>query len=139
MAVLVLTGLLLAKEHGLGAVMLILPGGVFMMTFDVEPGIYFWDVNRFWNTVFSLATPLLFYVITPCWILRARSLLGQAAGLLIPIIIYYVTLVSTLSLASVVNVSNGYTVMKATSIAEPVILLFLVVTFTGSLYGWISQ
>lgn len=139
MAVLFSAGLLLAKEHGLYAVMLILPGGVFWMNFEVEPEIYFWDTHRFWNTIFDLAMPLLFYVITPYGVLRARTVFGQALGLLTPIAIYYVALVSAFSLVSVVAVSSGYNVMNAVSIAEPVTLLFLVFAFAGSLYSLISQ
>lgn len=137
-AFLLIAGLLLAKKHGLYAILLIIPGSVFKTNFDVEPGIYFWDLNRFWSIVFNLAVPLLFYVITPLWILRARSIIGQAMGLLTPIIIYYVALVSSLTLVSTVSLSNGYEVINTLSIAEPVILLFVVFAFAGGIYGWVS-
>ena len=128
-------GLFLAREHGLYASLIVLPIAVVSMTIDIEPAIYFWEA-RAWVTVIDASFPLLFLVLAPLWVLRSRSVLGQAAGILVPIVIYYVGFVSTLSLVAGVGLSRGSSVLQACTIAEPVVLLFILMALVCALYGW---
>jgi hypothetical protein len=132
------TGLFLARDHGLIAGLVVIPTGVTLMTFDIEHVIYFWDAEA-WSRIISLSVPLLFYVITPLWMLRSRSILSQAAGVLIPIVIYYVVLVFALVQASVISPAMGYDLWQTFSIAQPAILYFITMAFVSGLYGWVSH
>jgi hypothetical protein len=138
MLLLIAAGLFLAKQHGLCAALLVLSVGVPLMDFNIEHQIYFWD-HQFWNTAFSLSIPLLFYVIVPLWVLRSRSVFAQAAGILIPIIIYYVALVSALSLKSAISIARGHAFMKSISVAEPAMMLLVGMAFASGLYVWVSK
>ena len=132
------TGLFLAREHGLIAGLIIIPAGVTLMTFDIEHVIYFWDAEA-WSRAISLSVPLLFYVMTPLWVLRSRSILGQAAGLLVPSVVYYLVLVFALVQASVISPARGSDLSQAFSIAQPAVLYFVTMAIVAGLYGWVSQ
>ena len=131
-------GLFLTREHGLVAGLIVIPTGVTLMTFDIEHVIYFWDAES-WSMAISLSVPLLFYVLTPLWMLRSRSILVQAAGLLVPIVIYYVVLVFALVQASVISPATGHDLGQTFSIAQPAVLYFITMAFVTGLYGWVSQ
>ena len=76
---------------------------------------------------------VLFTILTPTLVLRSRSILGQTAGLLLPIAAYYAAFV--FALCSV----RGFPISKSLSIADPVIVLFATIAVAVALYAWISS
>jgi hypothetical protein len=76
-------GLLLAPVYGLRAVWLLLPAGTFLMSFDIEHVIYFWDAPG-WSDAIKTAMPVLFLIVTPVWMAATRDRRLQTAGLVVP-------------------------------------------------------
>lgn len=125
-------GLLLAPAHGPRAVLPLLPAGLFMMSFNVEHVIYFWDAPR-WSLALSLIMPLLFLVVIPAWVLRARSLRMAAVGLLVPPAFFYLLLAVGLMTASAVAGNRDAIV----AIAQPVVMLFAILAVSGAIFIWL--
>jgi hypothetical protein len=125
-------GLLLAPAHGLRAVLPLLPAALFMMSFNVEHVIYFWDAPR-WSQALSLIMPLLILVVLPAWVLRARSTRMAAVGLLVPPVIAYLALAVGLMTASAVAGNRDQVV----AIAQPVVTLFAILAFSGAVFIWL--
>lgn len=130
-------GLLLARTHGLRAALLLLPIGSFMMSFDIEHVIYFWQTPG-WSRALSIAMPLLFLVISPIWLLRARSLRMQAAGLLLPPALYYGLLVVALASNSFLSDRLlGPDWHQIFTVARPVVALFGILAVGGAVFVWL--
>lgn len=125
-------GLLLAPTHGLPAVLVLLYYGTFIMSFDVEHVIYFQQAPA-WSDSIKTAMPLLWMVLLPGWVLRARSLSGQAAGLVVPVALYYLILVAGLATASAIAPDWDHVLR----IAQPVIRLLAILAACGAVYGWL--
>jgi hypothetical protein len=125
-------GVLLAPSHGPRAVLPLLPAGLFMMSFNVEHVIYFWDAPR-WSQALSLIMPLLFLVVIPAWVLRARSLPMAAAGLLVPPALFYLLLAAGLMTASAVAGNRD----QILAVAQPVVALFAILAFSGAIFVWL--
>ncbi len=125
-------GLLLAPAHGLRAALVLLPLGAFMMSFDIEHPIYFWEAPD-WSRALTYALPLLLWGLLPAWVLRARSPLGQAIGLLLPPALYYLLLVAILATRSSIT---DWADMFA--IARPVVALFSVLAVFGAVCAWLG-
>jgi len=126
------TGLLFAPRNGLGAGLFLLTGGMIVAGWEVEPVIYFWD-SPFWRTFVSDGEAVLFLVVTPVWVLRSRSIAGQAVALLLPVAAYCAGLVCALS--SVRGLPVSHTVYTA----EPFIVLFATVGIAAAVYGWLAS
>lgn len=130
-------GLLLAPKHGLRAALLLLPIGSFMMSFDIEHEIYFWQAPG-WSRALSVAMPLLFLVISPIWLLRARSLRMQAVGLLLPLVLYYVLLVVALASNSFLSERLfGVDWNQIFTVARPVVAFFSILAVCGAVFVWL--
>jgi hypothetical protein len=123
----VIAGLYFARRSGLHAGLFVLGAGVFLMSFNIEQVIYFWD-SPLWRDVLEASVPLLLYVITPIWVLRVRSVAGQATGLLLPIGVYFVLLVQGLVDAA------GASLARAAGIAQPASLLLATMLYAVVLY-----
>jgi hypothetical protein len=125
--------LLLAPIHGLRAALVILPAGGFMMSFDIEHTIYFWEAPS-WSQMLDVAMPILFLIVGPAWVLRARSLPAQALGLVFPAVLYGVLLI--IALASDSFVTGWHNLF---SIARPTMVLFTVLAIVGGVCVWLWQ
>jgi len=124
---LVVMGLLFARRNGLSASLFVLAGGIVTINHHVEPVMYFWD-SPFWRIFINVGMTVLFTILTPTLVLRSRSILRQAAGLLLPIAAYYIAF--AFALYSV----RGFPVSKSVSIADPVIVLFATIAVAVVLY-----
>lgn len=123
----VIAGLYLAQRSGLHAGLFVLGAGVFLMRFNIEPFIYFRD-SLIWLTVLETSVFLLLYVVAPIWVLRARSIARQAAGLLLPIGAYFVLLVGGLIDA------RGMSQAQAIAIGRPALLFLASMVYAVVLY-----
>ncbi|HOQ97838.1 MAG TPA: hypothetical protein PLJ35_03345 [Anaerolineae bacterium] len=72
----------LARPHGLPAGLLLLATGfaLWEQTFDLMYGL----ARTLWGNTMLAVLAALLLVVAPLWVLRARSLHGQARGLLVP-------------------------------------------------------
>jgi hypothetical protein len=130
-ALLAITGLLFARHNGLSAGLFVLAGGIVTTSWQVEPVMYFWDSPP-WRIFINAGMTALFTILTPILVLRSRSLLGQAVGLLFPLVAYFAAFVFAL------NSVRGIPVSRAVSTAFPFIVLFATVAIAGAVYTWIS-
>ena len=131
-ALLAVTGLLFARHHGLRAGLFVLAGGIVTTSWQIEPGMYFWD-SPSWRIFINEGMTALFTILTPILVLRSRSLLGQALGLLVPLSAYSAAFVYAL------NSARGIPVTRAVSTAGPFIFLFATIAVAGAVYAWISS
>jgi len=81
----------LSKDSDLCAGLFVLTVGVLIMSMLIEQTIYFHD-NPTWNAVTRLSEAGLFFIASPLWVMRSRTLGGQAAGLVLPVGAYGVIL-----------------------------------------------
>jgi hypothetical protein len=130
--VLIAVGLLLVKYSGLRAGLFVLVGSFVPVEWNIEPEVFLWD-SPFWTTVCEVNGTVLFFILAPVWVLRAGSVYGQAAGLLLPIVIYFVVLVSALSAA------RGFSIAQSASIGNPVLVLLVTVAVAVVLHGTVSS
>jgi len=130
--VLVTVGLFLVKHSGLCAGLFVLAGGTPLMGSHIEPAVFLWD-SPFWDTFSDVSLTVFFFILTPIWVLRVRSVYGQAAGLLLPIAAYFVALVSALSAA------RGFSIAKSASISDPALDLLATIAVAVVLYGRVSS
>jgi hypothetical protein len=131
-ALLAVTGLLFARHHGLSAGLFVLAGGMFTTSWQVEPVMYFWD-SPSWRIFINAGMTALFTILTPILVLRSRSILGQAVGLLVPLAAYSAAFVFALSSVREIPVR------WAVSTAVPFIALFAIIAIAGAVYTWISS
>jgi hypothetical protein len=68
-------------------------------------------------------------------VLRSRSILGQAVGLLFPIAAYFGGFVLALRSTRVF----GFSISQSVSIASPFIALFATIAIAAAVYAWISS
>lgn len=129
---LVVMGLLFGRHNGLSASLFVLAGGIFTTSWAVEPVMYFWD-SPFWKIFINVGMTLLFMILTPILVLRSRSILGQAVGLLFPIAAYSAAFVFALSSV------RGSPVSRSVSTAGPFIALFATIAIAAAVYAWISS
>jgi hypothetical protein len=129
---LVVTGLLFARHNGLSASLFVLAGGIVTTSWAVEPVMYFWD-SPFWRIFINVGMTVLFTILTPILVLRSRSILGQAVGLLFPIAVYSAAFVCALSSV------RGIPVSRSVSTADPFIALFTTIAIAAAVYAWISS
>jgi hypothetical protein len=136
---LVAIGLLFARHNGLSASFFVLTGGVLTANYAVEPGMYF--ANSPFRRIFLDAGMFaLLWILSPLWVLRSRSILGQAMGLLLPMAAYSVAFVFALS--SVSGFAHPWfqlSISQSISIAEPFIALFAIIAMAAAVYAWISR
>jgi hypothetical protein len=125
---LVTVGVVFTKDQGLAAGLFVLSGGVFLMSWHIEQVIYFWD-RPAWSAALELGFTILFFIVAPVWVLRSRSVLGQAAGLMVPVAVYSVAIVSVLSAA------RGFSIAKSASISNPALILSAAIAAAIILYG----
>jgi len=134
-------GILLARRHGPRAALLVLPLGFWLAEFEIEHAIYF-PFDPFmgpaaWGALLQFGGPLLLFVVAPLLTLRARTLLGQALGLLLPAGAYYLLLVVLLGYFSWL-VETGEGLPGAIVRAEPLVRLLVLLAGLCALYGWLS-
>lgn len=96
-------------------------GGIWVMEF------------AFWRIFINAGMTALFTILTPILVLRSRSILGQAVGLLVPLAAYSAAFVFALSSV------RGIPVSWAVSTAVPFIVLFAIIAIAGAAYTWISS
>jgi hypothetical protein len=130
--VLVAVGLLLVRYSRLCAGLFVLAGGVLLVSSHIEPAVFLWD-SPFWNAFSDVSLTVLFFILTPVWVLRARSIHGQVAGLLLPTAVYFAVVVSALSAA------RGFPIAKSVSISSPTLVLFATIAAAVALYGTVSS
>jgi hypothetical protein len=127
-------GLLLAPVYGLRAVWLLLPAGTFLMSFDIEHVIYFWDAPG-WSDAIKTAMPVLFLIVTPVWMAATRDRRLQTAGLVVPPGLYWLFLVIGLGTASFVAPDWAHVFR----IARPVFALIAGLAFFGAICVWLER
>jgi hypothetical protein len=136
---LVAIGLLFARHNGLSASFFVLTGGVLTANYAVEPGMYL--ANSPFRRIFLDAGMFaLLWILSPLWVLRSRSILGQAVGLLFPMAAYSAAFVFALS--SVSGFAHPWfqpSFSQSVSIAEPFIALFAIIAIAAAVYTWISR
>jgi hypothetical protein len=125
-------GLLFARHNGLSASLFVLVGGMVTTSWAVEPGMYFWD-SPFWDTFVNVGMIVSFTILTPIWVLRSRSIVGQAVGLLFPVAAYAAAFV--FALGSV----RGIPVGQAVPAARPFLALLATTAIAGAVYAWIAS
>jgi hypothetical protein len=130
----VAAGLVLAPVHGLRAVWLLLPAGTFLMSFDIEHVIYFWDAPR-WSDTIKTAMPVLFLIVTPVWMAVTRDRRLQTAGLVVPPLLYWLLLVIGLGTVSFVAPDWAHVLR----IARPVFALIAGLAFFGAFCVWLER
>jgi hypothetical protein len=130
----VAAGLLLAPVHGLRAVWLLLPAGTFLMSFDIEHVIYFWDAPG-WSDAIKTAMPVLFLIVTPVWMAVTRDRRIQTAGLVVPPLLYWLLLVIGLGTVSFVAPDWAHVLR----IARPVFALIAGLAFFGAICVWLER
>jgi len=131
-------GLLFARHNGLNACLFILPAGVLMAIFIIEPGMFLTD-SSIKPLLAGDGMIVLFTVVTPILVLRARSILWQAVGLLLPLGAYAAAFVFALNDASgLVRPWFQFSFSQTMSVASPVLQLFVTVAAAAVVYGWIS-
>jgi hypothetical protein len=129
---LVVTGLWFAWHNGLSAGLFVLAGGLVTASWRFEAGMYFSD--RLFREIFSgVGVVVLFIILTPIWVLRSRSILGQAVALLFPMAAYSAALVFALSTVSYIPIT------RPVSAAEPYLALFATTIIAAGVYAWISS
>jgi len=131
-ALLAIIGLLFARHHGLSAGLFVLAGGIVTTSWQIEPSMYFWD-SPSWRILINDGMTVLFTILAPILVLRSRSLLGQAAGLLVPLAAYSAAFVFAL------NSARGIPIARAVSTAVPFIALFATIAIAAAVYAWISS
>ena len=132
------TGLLFARHNGLNACLFVLPAGVLMAIFTIEPGMFLRDssVKQF---LAGDGMIVLFTVVMPILVLRARSIFGQAVGLLLPLGAYAAAFVFALNDASgLVHPWFQFSFSQTVSVASPVLQLLVTIAAAAVVYGWIS-
>jgi hypothetical protein len=143
---LVVAGLVYARRYRGGAGLFVLEGGFLIASIYIEPGMYLVN-SPVASTLVSEAALGLFWVLTPIVVLRSRSVLGQALGLLLPMAAYAVAFVFTLSsISGLTQPMFQFSISQAISIASPYIALFatvalavLIYEFAFHLYGQKAQ
>lgn len=113
---LVAVGAFLTGQEGVAAALFVLSGGILFASWRIELTTLSWDRSA-WGTAVDIGLTLLFYVVAPVWVLRSRSILGQAAGLLVPVLAYVALLGSALCAV------RGLPVNQSISIASPALVL----------------
>ena len=129
---LIAVGLLFARENGASAALFVVTSGMIATSWTTEPGMYFWD-SPFWRAVINIGMTTLFTIVEPIFVLRARSVLGQAAGLLVPVFAYYATF------AYGKNVVNGIPISRSISVRDPLVALLVTVAIAALVYEMIAS
>ena len=94
--------------------------------------VFFWD-RPAWSAVLELGVTVLFFILAPTWVLPSRSIRGQAAGLLVPVLAYVALLVTGL------GVARGFPVGRSISISSPAIVLCVALGVAIALYAWTAE
>ncbi len=129
---LLVAGLLFARRNGLSAGLFVLSGGMVVTSYYVEPVMYFWD-SPFWASVVNEGATVLWTILAPVLVLRSRTILGQAASLLLPVAAYYAALVFALGKV------RGFSASRSAAIAHPLAALFVTMAIAAILYAWVSS
>ena len=136
---LVVTGLVFARHNGLSASLFVLTGGILTASYAVEPSMYLAD-SLFRRIFLDIGMIALFWILSPIWILRSRSILGQAMGMLFPMAAYSAALVFALSSGSgLAQPWFQFSFSRSVSIAGPFIGLFAITAIAAAVYAWISS
>ena len=131
---LVVTGLVFARRNGLSASLFVLAGGIITAQTCIEPGMYLGQspMARF---LVGDGMIVLFWILTPIVVLRSRSVLGQAVGLLLPMVAYAAIFVFALSSASgLTQPFFQLSLSQSISVASPIIALFVTVVLAAPVY-----
>jgi hypothetical protein len=137
---LVLISLPLVSKNGLSAGLFLLIGGSIAANLEVEPFIYVWD-SPIWSLILIQGGMALFMIVTPIWVLRSRTLFGQALGLMLPLAAYIASFVFALSsgIGYLQPERFQFSISKAISIAEPFVGQLVILAFAVLLYTWITS
>ena len=136
---LILISLPFSGKRGLSAGLFLLIGGTFAANFEVEPSIYFWD-SPFWQIVISEGGMVLFMIVTPIWVLRSRTLLGQASGMLIPLALHTVTFVYAFRRVVYTHPEQfNFSLNNILSISGPYFAQLVMLALALAAYAWIAS
>jgi hypothetical protein len=128
---LVSVGLLAARRQGILAVLFVL-GGYSYMLMDSDYFFGYW--MREWTglTPFILSLTTLFILVAPLAFLRAKTRLGRALGLLVPVLVFHVTRL-TVPLLVIQNASfelgSGDVILSVNSFLSLLMALILYESF----------
>ena len=135
---LVVTGLLFARHNGLSASLFVLIGGILTASYHIEPGMYLGD-SPFRRILIGEGMIVWFMILTPVLVLRSRSILGQAVGLLFPVAAYSAAFVFALSRVSgFAHPWFQFSISQSVSIAGPFIALSAIIAVAAAVYAWVS-
>ena len=133
------TGLVFARRNGLSAGLFVLAGGIVTTSWHVEPTMYLSE-GPFREMLVGVGMIALFFILTPILVLRSRSLLGQAVGLLSPMAAYAAAFAFGLSgVSGLAHPWFQFTISKSVSVARPYIALFATAAIAAAVYAWISS
>jgi len=137
---LILISLPLSSKNGLSAGLFLLIGGTFAANFEVEPSIYFWD-SPFWQLAISEGGLVLFMIVTPIWVLRSRTLLGQASGQLIPLAFHTAAFIYALDRENrfIHPDRFNFSFRQVIDISGPYIAQFEMLALALVTYAWIAS
>ena len=136
---LALTGLVFARHNGLSASLFALTGGMLSASIAIEPGMYLGD-SPFRRILLDGGMIVLFWILSPILVLRSRSILWQAVGVLFPIAAYSAAFVFALSSASgLAHPWFQFSFSQSVSVAGPFIALFATIAIAVPVYAWISS
>jgi hypothetical protein len=122
-----IAGLYFARYSGLHAGLFVLGASVGLMYYNIEPAIYFRNALT-WSALLQTNLSTLFYILAPIWVLRARSLASQTAGLLLPIGAFLALL------AMLLMAVTGMSLARAINIGQPALLLMGAMVYAIVLY-----
>ena len=136
---LAITGLLFARHNGLSASLFVLAGGLLTTSWQIEPSMLFPDgLGR--RIFIGVGWIVWFTILTPIWVLRSRSAVGQAVALLFPIAAYSAAFVFALSSASgFTHPWFQFSISQSISVARPFIALFATVAIASAVYAWVQS
>ncbi len=136
---LVVTGLLFARQGGLSAGLYVLSGGIIVASWYMEPGLYLGS-SAFVRVLTGEGMVVLFMILAPILVLRSRSIVGQAVGLLFPILAYSAAYVYALSSASgLTHPYFQFSISQSMSVARPFIILIPTIILASATYIWVSS
>ncbi|MGW8225976.1 MAG: hypothetical protein ACWGOY_09585 [Anaerolineales bacterium] len=129
---LVSVGLLFAREHGVRAALVVV-GGYSYMFFDSDYLFGYPRGDWAWLSLYFAAITLLYLVVTPIALLRAKTRLGRALALFVPVITFHLVRFSLPFLV----IQQSLSVRAGEAVATINILLSLILAWV--LYSYIGD
>ncbi len=126
-----------ARVNGPSAGLVLLSGGTLLASAAIEPGMYL-APGPYSRVLLADGIIVLFMILTPILVLRARSIPGQAAGLVVPLAAYSAVFVFALTRDSGMTLPMfQFSIDQALSVAAPYIVLIGIMALAVPVYTWV--